>query len=54
MPPKKLFYQIFVGVNFILRLFLLKLFIVTSFRGVSRTLATSIIDLLVTTVNGIN
>ena len=31
-----------------------KNFIVTNFRGVSRTPATSIIDLLVTVVNGIN
>ena len=34
--------------------FSLNLSIVTSFRGVSRTPATSIIDLLVTVVNGIN
>ena len=46
--PEKLFYQIFVAFDIILRLFLLKLFIVTGFRGVSRTPATSIIDLLVT------
>ena len=44
----------FIAFDIILRLFLLKIFIVTSFRGASRTPATSIIDLLVTVVNGIN
>ena len=53
-PTEKLFYYIFVSFGIILRLFLLKLFIVTSFRGVSRTPATSIIGLRVTVVNGIN
>ena len=54
LPPEKLFYYFFAAFDIILRLLLLKIFIVTSFRGVSRTPATSIIDLLVTVVNGIN
>ena len=52
--PPKLFYQSFVASVIFLQLFILKLFIVTSFRGISRTPATSIIDLLATVVNGIN
>ena len=38
----------------ILQFLIFKLFIVASFRGVSRTLVVSIIDLLVTVVNGSN
>ena len=41
--PEKLFYSFSVAVDIILQLFLLKLFIVTSFRGVCRTPATSTI-----------
>ena len=48
-PLGKLFHQIFVAFNIIFLIF--KLFIVTSFRGVSKTPAVSIIDLLVTVVN---
>ena len=54
LPPEKLLYSIFVAFDIILRFFLLNLSIVTSFRGVSGTPATSIINLLVTVVNGIN
>ena len=36
-PPKKLFYYIFFVFDIILQLLIFKLFIVTSFRGVSRT-----------------
>ena len=46
--------KIFVASNIILPFFIFKLFIVTSFRGVSRTPAASIIDILVTVVNGSN
>ena len=53
-PPGEKFYQIFVAFDIILRLFLLKLFKLTSFRNVSRTPATSIVYLLVTVVNGID
>ena len=51
LPPGKLFYLFFVDI--ILQLFIFELFIVTSFRGVSRAPATSIMNLLVTLVNGI-
>ena len=54
MPPEKLFYKIFVALDIVLQLFIFKLAIVTSFRGVYRTSAISIINLLVTVVNGIN
>ena len=54
LPHEKLFYLIFVAFDIILRLSLSKLFIVTSFRGVSRNPSTSIIDFLVTVVNGIS
>ena len=54
ISPEKLFFYIFVAFDTILKLFLLKLFIVTSFRSVSRTPATSVINLLVTVVKGIN
>ena len=50
LPPPSLEKLLYI----IIRLFLLKLFIVTSFRGVSRTPATSIKDLLVTVVNASN
>ena len=50
ISPEKLFYSFSVAVDIILQLFLLKLFIVTSFRGVCRTPATSIMHLLVTFV----
>ena len=55
-PPKKRFNKIFVAFDIILPLFLffLQLFMVTSFRGESRSPATSIIDLLVTVGNDIN
>ena len=53
MHSKKLFYYIFVVVNIILQFFY-KLFIVTSFRGMSRSPVTSVIDALVTVINGIN
>ena len=53
-PPGKLFHQIFVAFNIILQFLIFKLFIVASFRGVSRTLVVSIIDLFVTVVNGSN
>ena len=52
--PGKLFHQIFVAFNIILQFLIFKLFIVASFRGVSRTPVVSIIDLLVTVVNGSN
>ena len=52
--PGKLFHQIFVAFNIILQFLIFKLFIVASFRGVSRTLVVSIIDLVVTVVNGSN
>ena len=48
------FTSLFVAVDIILQLLIFKLFIVTGFRGVSRTPATSIMDLLVTLVNSIN
>ena len=51
LPPGKLFYLFFVDI--ILQLFIFELFIETSFRGVSRAPATSIMNLLVTLVNGI-
>ena len=54
LPLGKLFYQIFVAFNIILQFLIFKLFIVTSFRGVSRTPVVSMIDLLVTVVNGSN
>ena len=53
-PPGKLFHQIFVAFNIILQFLIFKLFIVASFRGVSRTPVVSIMDLLVTVVNGSN
>ena len=53
-PPGKLFLQIFVAFNIILQFLIFKLFIVASFRGVSRTPVVSMIDLLVTVVNGSN
>ena len=53
MHSKKLFYYIFVVVNIILQFFY-KLFIVSSFRGMSRSPVTFIIDALVTVINGIN
>ena len=50
----KLFYWIFVAfINITLQFLIFKLFIVTSFRGVSRSPVLSIID-LVTVVNGRN
>ena len=53
-PPGKLFHLIFVAFNIILQFLIFKLFTVASFRGVSSTLVVSIIDLLVTVVNGSN
>ena len=51
----KLFYWIFVAfINITLQFLIFKLFIVTSFRGVSRSPVLSIIDLLVTVVKGSN
>lgn len=57
MLPEKLLTSAF-AVDIILQLYWLlfgfKLLIVNSFRSVSRTLATSIMDALVTLVNSIN
>ena len=52
MPPRKIVSLDFF--NIILQFLIFKLFIVASFRGVSRTPVVSIIDLLVTVVNGSN
>ena len=54
MLPEKFFYYIFVAVDIILQLYIFKLFIVTSFRGVSKSPAASIMDFFVTLVYGIN
>ena len=51
LPSRKIVLLNFVAFDIILRLFL---YVVTSFRGASRTPATSIIDLLVTIANGMN
>ena len=52
MPPRKIVSLDFF--NIILQFLIFKLFIVASFRGVSRTPVVSMIDLLVTVVNGSN
>ena len=52
LPPKKIVSPDFF--NIILQFLIFKLFIVASFRGVSRTPVVSMIDLLVTVVNGSN
>ena len=55
MPqPKQKFCLFFIAVDILLQLFIFKIFIVTSFESVSRTPTTSIMDLLVTLINGIN
>ena len=55
MPPRKIAPRKIVLLDFCcLTVVHFKLFIVTSFTGVSGTTSTSTMDLLVTVVNGIN
>ena len=54
MTPKNCFTSFLVVVDIILKLFIFKLFIVTSFRGVSITPATFIMDFLLGLADGIN
>ena len=53
MPPKNCFTSFSLLLTLSYSCSFLSIFIVTSFRGVSGTPATSIMDLLVTLVNGI-
>ena len=54
LPPRKIVLLDFCSFNIILQFLIFKLFIVASFRGVSRTPVVSIINLLVTVVNSKN